>query len=252
MIKISRRSVIATGLFSALFSGTAFGRQQSANDRIYICESGVIDNPLEQRPFLCGVLSCTDVESVERLLNEKREQSGYRLEVSYNSTNRYKRELSKAMIDTVLSHEAVKIRIAVLSSKDNLGWPSVKAELASVYAEYQRQRMEKVISSSVAPSSIILERRSLGSRDDVLREHLEYEHGDKVQIEFVRAKESDLLQACDLVTGSIFGALERKVTNDVKKELIEYLFKQLGVDADSLSEGVQKEAFEVVFVDSIY
>lgn len=249
MIDPTRRALVLASLSSILVSKLSSASPNDTPLSLFINESGVINNPLERRPFVCGVLSCIDVDSLEKALHEKREKLGYLLEVSYTSTNRYKEDFAKHIIDTVLDSNAVKLKVAVLPPGENIGWPKDKAEEASVYAEHQRQRMENPILSSRSSVKIKLERRTRGARDFVLRDHLIYSHGNKIDIEFIESQESILFQACDLITGSVFGALDGRVTNKLKNDLIEYLLSKLGVDKDALNSRVKTGNFELVYVE---
>ncbi len=205
-IKFTRRSLITSALGLAV-SNVAWSSGRHPL-QLYVEESGVPGDPSGLHPFLVGILTTRDSERLEHDLNIIRSKLSYNLELNYYSTNIYKIDYLKLAVKKVFLDYNSKINIFIISKYINKNrWPIKRYHKNAAYYEHHKKLVAASGHSTGSDLQIILKERSRGSRDADLRSHLLYSFGGGTSVEIVRGRESNILQVCDLVTGSAYGAL---------------------------------------------
>lgn len=180
---------------------------------IYIDESGDVGT---DQPFVIGALivdSGYDYKRMERI----RETSNYRPTLNYNSSNKYKINLVRPLIDEFFETANLTYSALAFPSKVNKSWPTDKRHRTTLY-QHNYFNLLKSINLSSLELNIHMEKRTLTGEDRFLKSSLE-KRFDNLKVNFIRDIDSISMQFCDLITGSLYGEMN-KTSDKVKVEIL--------------------------------
>lgn len=254
--KLGRRSFLtrSTAVLGAipLFASQDSASQAHAaatkagNLHLYCDESGVLGN---DAVFVLGMLTATDSLRHEAFIARAREKRNFATELSYSSTDRFKRPFAEDLIDYFFREPDLRFSAYVITAESVARLRSQSHSLEQAYHLYYESLIANGAPADL-PKTLNLEiRNSIGS-DGSLRRHLRENVVNLSRINVVGAPSSNLLQMADLFAGSIYGDAHRdSMRSRVKREILGLLWARLNVKtllAPSL--GDPRAGFQVFLV----
>lgn len=178
-----------------------------APTHLYVEESGVFGGG---GPFCIGVIAVEKPRVHERYIRQLRQRYGYRSQLLYRSTDKFKLPLASAVCSYVSRTPGIAFSARVIGKTDSSGVSRGASE--ALYFDHYK----KILSAAAARStgySVTLVNHSGGGRDELLRKFLKDELPKLDRIAVAHLRDSDLLQIANLFAGTVSegDALENKV-----------------------------------------
>lgn len=183
--------------------------------------------------FVIGLVITSAHEALEQRIEELRQERRYQgREFKYEKTDKLKIPFCKALIDLFMSDKSMEFRCIVKSRQDHdLGYykkvkgPTQNMSPADLAYNYT---YNQVLRNNLKDWFVlIMDRRDLSKRNNLYS----YLMSEVFYLQDVQPHDSrafNLLQLADLLTGCVYGDCT-DVQNRVKREIIDYLKRALGV-----------------------
>lgn len=235
---MDRRQFI-TGLVALTLSTRINSKsKQKKSFDVYIDESGDIGS---QQPFVIGALlveSSYDYNKIKTI----RKNTHFSQILNYTSSNKYKTKFSEPLLREFFSCSELNFFAMAFPKEINEKWSSEKKLRSVLYHRNYWNVLNRKGLSGVE-INIYLERRTLTGEDEFLKNSIEKEFK-SVRVKFIKDYESDCMQLCDLMTGSIYGYMN-KVHDKTKISIINTLRSTMQRAELSKSFSFRKGKFEL-------
>lgn len=216
-LKLSTPFLLSVLPFKNLSAKIVNGRK----NHFFLDESNIFSNDDQ---FVIGLLHSTNFKKSAATIGFLRSINNYRTELTYRSTDRYKVQFSKDLIDFFLYEQTLKFSARVITGKIYSGREDYYSKKESSYHLHYKQ----IIGGSyVRNNSVIhLENRSLYKTNNKLKQFLNKRYN--IPFRNIQHPKSDLSQLSDLLTGCIIGDTH-SLTNSSKIEILDYFKNKLGI-----------------------
>jgi hypothetical protein len=204
-INPSRRRFLSS--IAAVFPLRGISSNAVAPTHLYVEESGVFGGG---GPFCIGVIAVDNFRPHERYIRQLRARYGYRSQLLYRSTDKFKLPLASAVCGYVSRTPGIAFSARVIGKTDSSGLSRGASE--ALYFDHYK----KILSAAAARSagySVTLVNHAGGGRDELLRKFLKAELPKLDRIAVAHLRDSDLLQIANLLAGTVSegDTLENKV-----------------------------------------
>jgi hypothetical protein len=216
-LKLATPFLLSIFTFKNLSAKIRSGRK----NHFFLDESNLFSN---DDIFVLGLLHSTNIKKSASTIRYLRSINNYRTELTYRSTDKYKVQFSKDLIDYFFYEQTLKFSARVITGKIYSGREDYYSKKESSYHLHYKQI---IIDSFVQNNSVIhLENRSLYKTNNKLKQFLNKRYN--VPFKNIQHPKSDLSQLSDLLTGCIIGDTH-SLTNSSKIEILEYLKNKLEI-----------------------
>jgi len=230
---MERRSFLQNtilGTLGASFFKTSLGSFNITNSSLtgakcFMSESGIYG---DDDTFVMGFLIVNNWEQNETLLENKRNDLGFRSVLTYRSNNRYKIDYTKSLIDIFSNSQDFTLYLHYSDISGNVD--QIENKL-SVINDYKIDLVNNLVSrmGQNAPLSVITKYQSLNGPSESFRSKFQ----DLTQMEhkMMVTRESNLLQFSSYLTSTAAAIINDKVNHPVKLELTNYFKNNLDVQS---------------------